>query len=39
LPMWWVYSALAPGLALAGVIALYQAAVRLSGRNPVQEVP
>ena len=38
LPMWWVYSALAPGLALAGVIALHQAVVRLSGRDPVQEL-
>jgi TRAP-type C4-dicarboxylate transport system permease small subunit len=32
LPMWWIYAALAPGLALAGVIALLQAALRLAGR-------
>ncbi len=38
LPMWWVYAALAPGLALTGVIAVFQAVVRLSGRNPVQDV-
>lgn len=38
LPMWWVYAALAPGLALAGVIALFQAFERLAGRNPVQDV-
>jgi TRAP-type C4-dicarboxylate transport system permease small subunit len=37
LPMWWVYAALAPGLALAGVIALYQAVERFSGRDPVKE--
>jgi TRAP-type C4-dicarboxylate transport system permease small subunit len=33
LPMWWVYAALAPGLALAGVIALWQAVLRLAGRD------
>jgi TRAP-type C4-dicarboxylate transport system permease small subunit len=38
LPMWWVYAALAPGLALTGVIAVFQAVVRLSGGNPVQDV-
>ncbi len=38
LPMWWIYAALAPGLALTGVIALFQAVVRLSGGNPVQDV-
>ena len=38
LPMWWVYAALAPGLALAGVIAISQSILRLSGRNPVQDV-
>lgn len=37
LPMWWVYGALAPGLALTGVIAVHQALVRLAGGNPVQE--
>ena len=36
LPMWWIYAALAPGLALAGVIALVQAGLRLAGRNPMQ---
>ena len=36
LPMWWIYAALAPGLALAGVIALWQAGLRLSGRDPMQ---
>ena len=38
LPMWWVYAALAPGLALTGVIAVFQAVVRLSGSDPVQDV-
>ncbi len=38
LPMWWIYAALAPGLALAGVIAIFQAVVRLSGGNPAPEV-
>ena len=38
LPMWWVYAALAPGLALTGVIALFQAFERLAGRNPDQDV-
>ncbi len=38
LPMWWVYAALAPGLALTGVIAVFQAFERLAGRNPVQDV-
>jgi TRAP-type C4-dicarboxylate transport system permease small subunit len=28
LPMWWAYASLAPGLALAALIALWQAAVR-----------
>ena len=36
LPMWWIYAALAPGLALAGVIALVQAGLRLAGRDPMQ---
>ena len=39
LPMWWIYAALAPGLALAGVIALVQAGVRLRGSEPVQPEP
>ena len=33
LPMWWTYALLAPGLALAGVIALWQAVLRLAGRD------
>ena len=32
-PMWWVYASLAPGLALAAVIALSQAAMHFSGRR------
>lgn len=32
LPMWWVYASLAPGLALAALIAFVQAALHLSGR-------
>jgi TRAP-type C4-dicarboxylate transport system permease small subunit len=32
LPMWWVYASLAPGLALAGVIALVQAADHFAHR-------
>lgn len=32
LPMWWLYASLAPGLALAGVIALYQAGLLALGR-------
>ncbi len=36
LPMWWIYAALAPGLALAGVIALWQAGLRLAGRDPME---
>lgn len=31
-PMWWVYASLAPGLALAGAVALVQAAAHFSGR-------
>ena len=34
LPMWWVYASLAPGLALAGLIALRQAAYLLRHRRP-----
>jgi TRAP-type C4-dicarboxylate transport system permease small subunit len=33
LPMWWAYASLAPGLALAALIALLQAALLLSGRS------
>lgn len=36
LPMWWIYAALAPGLALAGVIALVQAGLRMAGRDPME---
>jgi TRAP-type C4-dicarboxylate transport system permease small subunit len=32
LPMWWVYASLAPGLALAAMIALAQAAMHFTGR-------
>ncbi len=31
LPMWWVYASLAPGLALAALIALLQAWLHLRG--------
>ena len=34
LPMWWVYASLAPGLALAAVVALVQASLQLHGRSP-----
>jgi TRAP-type C4-dicarboxylate transport system permease small subunit len=34
LPMWWVYASLAPGLALAGLIAVVQAAVHFAQRPP-----
>jgi TRAP-type C4-dicarboxylate transport system permease small subunit len=37
LPMWWTYAMLAPGLGLAGLIALWQAVLRLAGRDPVVE--
>ena len=33
LPMWWVYASLAPGLALAAVVALVQASLQLRGRT------
>jgi TRAP-type C4-dicarboxylate transport system permease small subunit len=33
LPMWWVYGSLAPGLALAGVIALVQSGLHLAQRS------
>lgn len=32
LPMWWAYASLAPGLALAAVIALFQAGLHFRGR-------
>lgn len=32
LPMWWLYASLAPGLALAGLVALYQASLLALGR-------
>jgi TRAP-type C4-dicarboxylate transport system permease small subunit len=38
LPMWWIYAALAPGLALAGVVALAQAGLRLAGRDPMDRL-
>jgi len=34
LPMWWTYAMLAPGLALAGLVALWQAWQLLRGRGP-----
>jgi TRAP-type C4-dicarboxylate transport system permease small subunit len=33
LPMWWAYAALAPGLAIAAVIALAQAMLLLSQKS------
>ncbi len=33
LPMWWAYASLAPGLALAGVIAFWQAFHHFTGRS------
>lgn len=33
LPMWWAYAALAPGLALAAVVALVQAGRQAAGRS------
>lgn len=38
LPMWWIYAALAPGLALAGVVAGVQAGLRLAGRDPMDKL-
>jgi TRAP-type C4-dicarboxylate transport system permease small subunit len=32
LPMWWAYASLAPGLALAALVALVQAALHFGGR-------
>lgn len=37
LPMWWAYAALAPGLALAALIALIQAML-LAGGRPLQQL-
>lgn len=34
LPMWWVYAALAPGLALAAAVALHQAVQRWRALSP-----
>lgn len=39
LPMWWVYASLAPGLALAALIALRQAWRLLSRRAPLASAP
>ena len=39
LPMWWIYAALAPGLALAGVIALMQAGLRWAGHDLAKDHP
>jgi TRAP-type C4-dicarboxylate transport system permease small subunit len=33
LPMWWAYAALAPGLAVAGVIAFVQGVMHFSGQD------
>lgn len=33
LPMWWAYASLAPGLALAALVALVQAWMHLAGRD------
>jgi TRAP-type C4-dicarboxylate transport system permease small subunit len=33
LPMWWAYASLAPGLALTGVLALWQAYHHFTGRS------
>jgi TRAP-type C4-dicarboxylate transport system permease small subunit len=38
LPMWWAYASLAPGLALAALIALMQAVRQLRGLAPDVEV-
>jgi TRAP-type C4-dicarboxylate transport system permease small subunit len=37
LPMWWTYAMLAPGLALAGLVALWQAWQLLLGRGLQQQ--
>ena len=34
-PMWWAYASLAPGLALAAVIALIQGWKMLTGAEPI----
>lgn len=39
LPTWWTYAALAPGLGLAAVIALLQAARQLRGLAPIPFPP
>lgn len=39
LPMWWVYASLAPGLALAALIALRQGWSLLSRRAPLASAP
>lgn len=39
LPMWWTYASLAPGLGLAGIIAIAQAGMRLTGRELMQGGP
>jgi len=36
-PMWWAYASLAPGLALAALIALIQGWRLLSGTEPAPE--
>lgn len=35
-PMWWAYASLAPGLALAALVALRQAALHFTGRSLAQ---
>jgi TRAP-type C4-dicarboxylate transport system permease small subunit len=39
LPMWWAYASLAPGLALAGLIALMQAAWLAAGQELTEAHP
>lgn len=39
LPQWWAYALLAPGLALAAVVALTQAAMLGLGRDPAELHP
>jgi TRAP-type C4-dicarboxylate transport system permease small subunit len=36
LPMWWAYASLAPGLALAALIAALQAVLLIAGRSLAQ---
>jgi len=33
LPMWWAYASLAPGLLLSALVAVWQAALLLIGRD------